>query len=167
MQLATRKGYEYVDVALREVGVKEVSGPEAEARILEYHSTCSLHAKSDEVAWCSAFVNWVMAQVGGARTKSAAALSWLKWGEAIKTPCFGCLVILDYGGGHGHVGIVVGASAGNLVVLGGNQSNQVCLRRMPKKENMSFRKPSGALRFELPEIPANEVASLTSIAETR
>jgi len=45
-------------VAKTQLGQKEIIGPKANEQILHYHAATSLHANSDEVPWCSAFVNW-------------------------------------------------------------------------------------------------------------
>ena len=48
-------------------------------RIIEYHALTTLAATTDETAWCSSFVNWVLWQAGYVGTRSAAAKSWLTW----------------------------------------------------------------------------------------
>ena len=73
----------YLEIALREVGTKETSGPKATPRIVEYAKHTTLKATSDEVAWCSAFVNWVVDTAGDKGTGSAAARSWLDWGTVV------------------------------------------------------------------------------------
>ena len=51
-------------VAKKEKGTREFPGPKSNKRILEYHSTCKMKADSDEVPWCSAFVNWCYIMAG-------------------------------------------------------------------------------------------------------
>lgn len=123
---------EWLDIAFSEIGEKEIAGPEDNPRIVEYHQSCSLKATDDETPWCSAFANWVFDQLKKEKitpTRSAAALSWLKWGKKLLHPAYGCVVIYDHGGGRGHVGFCVGYKKVKnkfyLAVLGGNQSNQV------------------------------------------
>ncbi|MBJ6799769.1 peptidoglycan-binding protein [Geomonas sp. Red259] len=67
----------WLKIAAGEVGQKEFPRSPANPRIITYHSATSLRAISDEVAWCSAFVNWCLRQAGIAGTNSAAATSWL------------------------------------------------------------------------------------------
>lgn len=117
----------WLDIARREMHQVEVPGPKANPRIIEYHATTSLKATSDEVPWCSAFVNWVMEQAGIKGTGSAAARSWLKWGVPSMAKV-GAIAIFKRGDNPaaGHVGFVVGAHPGGyLEILGGNQSDQV------------------------------------------
>jgi len=72
----------WMSIAEAELGTAEVAGTARNQRIIAYHSATSLEAKSDEVPWCSSFVNWVMRQAGYTSTNSALARSWLGWGVA-------------------------------------------------------------------------------------
>jgi uncharacterized protein (TIGR02594 family) len=112
--------------AERELGVTEYAGAADNPRVLEYHRHTSLRASDDEVAWCSAFENFVMDVVGVPKTNSAAAASWLDWGTPIAKPVYGCVVVFSRPGGN-HVSNVVGWDADNLAILGGNQADSVCV----------------------------------------
>ena len=119
----------WVDIARAEKGIKERPGDDDNPRILEYLSTVNIPRNNchDEVPWCSAFVNWVFLRAGIAGTNSAVARSWLRWGLKLAEPRPGCVVILSRGthGWQGHVGFYVGRRAGYVIVLGGNQNNEV------------------------------------------
>lgn len=121
--------YKWIEVAEREIGVAEYPGSQANPRISEYHMAASAKGATEDTSWCSSFMNWVMQQCGLMGTGSAQAISWLKWvgGDIYPAdkPIFGSLVVFSYGGGKGHVGIVVGRKDGKLAVLGGNQSDSV------------------------------------------
>ncbi|MBU5614452.1 peptidoglycan-binding protein [Geomonas sp. Red51] len=54
----------WLKIAAAEVGQREFPGSPANPRIIMYHGATSLRATSDEVAWCSAFVNWCLKQAG-------------------------------------------------------------------------------------------------------
>ena len=122
-------------VADKELGQHEIDGEGNNPRVVEYHATTTLHATQDSVAWCSSFVNWCMKQAGLEGTDSAAAKSWLEWGEALESPLLGCVcVIRQRAQGHDaatgstsgyHVGFWVGEKAGRLLLEGGNQSDSV------------------------------------------
>lgn len=45
-------------IAKTQIGVVETTGANATPKIIEYHQATSVQADSDEVPWCSAFVNW-------------------------------------------------------------------------------------------------------------
>lgn len=133
---------EYV-IALGEVGVKEISGEKAAARILEYHATTTLKAKSDEVAWCAAFVNFCLKQSGKIGTWKANAKSFLDWGVLALTPQIGDVCVFYRGdpkGASGHVGFFAGQTDTHILVLGGNQGNQVCIMKYPKSQLIEFRR---------------------------
>ena len=116
-----------------EIGVEEVKGKEHNPRILEYHQATTLKATDDETAWCSSFVNWCVKMSGHKGTKSASARSWLKWGKPLKEPKEGCIVILKRGNSswQGHVGFYVGTSGSHILILGGNQGNEVNISSYP------------------------------------
>jgi len=111
-------------VATREIGQSELDGAMHNPRILRYHSTTSLRATSDEVPWCSAFVNWCLRQVGIAGTNSAAARSWLHWGKA-SVPMAGAIAIMHSDKGDTHVAFSLSETRDHFVLLGGNQHDEV------------------------------------------
>lgn len=117
---------EWLKIAFAEVGVRETPGSRSTPRVVEYLKTVG-HS-SDAVAWCSAFVNWVFRQIGTKGTGSAMARSWQSWGERLKTPRRGCVVVFwrsSRKGTLGHVGFYLGTDRGMIRVLGGNQTNAV------------------------------------------
>ena len=122
--------YSWMDIAEGERGVKEIAGASAHPQIVAYHATTTLKATSDEVPWCSSFVNWVMAKAKYPITKSAAAKSWATYGQSCSLHV-GCIVVFSRKGGH-HVGFCVGITPTTVLVLGGNQSNEVNVSRYRK-----------------------------------
>ena len=115
-------------VAMNELGVHEVSGGVAEARILDYTAHTQLDAQSDEVPWCSSFANYVVDTAGFQGTGSAAAASWREWGVRLEQPILGCLVVWEH-----HVTFCDHPDVSNGIVrcLGGNQSDAVKVSRFP------------------------------------
>lgn len=123
-------------IAQEEIGVRESALPgQHNQRIIEYHATTTLKATTDETAWCSSFVNWAMVQAGLQGTNSAAAKSWMNWGQQLPFPRVGAVVVIKRrnatsdqatGSTSGfHVGFYVRSSPTSLRLLGGNQSDQV------------------------------------------
>jgi uncharacterized protein (TIGR02594 family) len=118
-------------VAINELGVHEVAGKPATARVSEYLSTCKDLSKADrlldETPWCSAFRNWCEIQGGGKGTDSAAAKSWAAWGLAVPSmdaARTGDTLVFRRDSGH-HVAFftgVIDAKANRVRVLGGNQT---------------------------------------------
>ena len=118
----------WLEIAKGELGVHETPGPEATARIVEYDQTTTLKATSDEVPWCSSFVNWCLAQVEVEGTNSAAAISWAEWGQETDSPMPGDITVFQWASGGHHVAFFVSYNAETDVVqvLGGNQHDKVC-----------------------------------------
>lgn len=135
----------WIKIAKKELGVKEIAGKEANPQILAYHRATMLSANSDEVAWCSAFVNWVMREAGIKGTGSALARSWLKWGRRLKYEEPGCIVVLERGGSkwQGHVGFYIGKGKDPsfIKILGGNQNDQVSIEEFSRHRILGFRMP--------------------------
>lgn len=129
-------------------GVKEIRGGE-NPRILFYHEHTKLKATEDEVPWCSAFANACMYNSGFAGTYSAAARSWVEWGEQVteySDEWMGCLAVLWRGSPdswQGHVGFVVNMDDKFVWLLGGNQKDAVTVSRYPRNQILSLRWPTG------------------------
>ena len=134
---------DWYQLALREMdsGVAEIGGGEHNPRILEYHQTTTLAATDDETAWCSSFVNWCVSSSGLQGTRSAAARSWLNWGRPLDEPATGCIVVLKRGTKpwQGHVGFFSGMSGSHLLILGGNQSNEVNISSYHRNRLLGYR----------------------------
>lgn len=125
----------WLSIAQAERGIHEIAGPKANPRIIEYHATTTGKATQDEVPWCSSFVNWVMLKAGYRGTRSAAAISWLKWGTALQGPKAGAITVINGPQGN-HVGFWVSENKTSFQLLGGNQSDQVKFSTYPRS---SFR----------------------------
>lgn len=133
-------GQRPIDVARAELAlnISEFPGPADNPRIVLYHGTTSGGSAPDETAWCSSFVNYCVEQAGFTGTDSKWARSWHDegWGEAsTDDPADGDIVVWRRRGAGvdgGHVGFFVGADSTGISVLGGNQSNKVCIQRYPK-----------------------------------
>jgi uncharacterized protein (TIGR02594 family) len=133
---------EWLKIAINELGTKEVVGDKHNPRILEYHKATNLKATTDEVPYCSSFVNWCMKQCGIVGTNSAAARSWLKWGKELKSPEYGCIVILwrkSPDSTSAHVGFWVSETKTHMKILGANQNNMVCYADFNKNRLLGYR----------------------------
>ena len=123
-------------IAINEIGIKEHPGENHNPRIVEYHKACELKAKSDEISWCSAFMNWCHMKSGNEnRSHSATAISWAKVGSKVDEPKVGDIAIFRRVGSswRGHVGFYVAQDEKRVLVLGGNQNNEVCFQWYPKQ----------------------------------
>jgi uncharacterized protein (TIGR02594 family) len=145
--LAAGDGPKWHQIAHREMetGVDEISGPQGHnPRIVEYHAATSLSATDDETPWCSSFANWCMMKAGQDRTNSAAARSWLTWGEKVEVPRKGCVVVFSRppSPSSGHVAFFEEIRGPRIFVLGGNQSNQVSIASYPASRLLAYRWPA-------------------------
>ncbi len=147
----------WLELAQREMqtGVKEIRGGE-NPRIIEYHSTTTGKAKTDEVAWCSSFVNWCMTQIGIKGTNSAWAQDWKNWGIKLDRPRRGCLVVFRWNDGTGHVGFFMGPSLGGVMVLGGNQSNAITIQSFKTGNIIAYRWPPQTPVSPAPPLPGEK-----------
>ena len=129
-------------LALKELGQAEIPGEKDNPRIVLYHSYTQGKADSDEVAWCSAFMNYCIVEAGGVGTGSALARSWLRWGKAVGKPQLGDIVIFSSSRGPwaGHVGFFCEDLGDSILVLGGNQSNKVSFAPYPKSRLLGYQR---------------------------
>jgi len=151
----------WYQIALQELADR-VAERGCHPRILEYLGTCSDleegEAERDSTPWCSAFVNWCLAQSGIEGTDSGWARSWAEWGEAIDPPRLGAVAVWARGRTSadapvtGHVAFVVEDLGDRLLVLGGNQSDSVCVKAYPKHGYLTDTVDSTAPVSELYEL---------------
>jgi uncharacterized protein (TIGR02594 family) len=135
----------WMATAWSQLGVREVPGERHHPQVLVYHKATTLGAAADEVPWCSAAVCWVLEQCKIPSTRSAGARSWLKWGIGLNEPCYGCIVVFDRSSKAqpkaGHVGFYIDRTKDSVVVLGGNQGNEVRVSLYPAKKVLGYRWP--------------------------
>jgi uncharacterized protein (TIGR02594 family) len=137
----------WIRIAVLEIGVKEIKGPKHNLRIIEYMNATKWGkwVHDDETPWCAGFIGWCMVKAGyedEIPDYSLGAKSWLNFGVSAGKPVFGAIAVKSRKGG-GHVGFVVGENKarGTLYILGGNQSDAVCVKEYPKSVWIDFRIP--------------------------
>jgi uncharacterized protein (TIGR02594 family) len=75
--------------------------------------------------WCARFMNMVLEKTGHRGTGSDMASSFARYGQRISGPQVGAIAVMGRRGG-GHVGIITGIdSAGNPIMISGNNGNRV------------------------------------------
>lgn len=148
----------WIAAARRYLGQRETKGPHHNPHILKWWKNIGAPFKDDETPWCGAFVGGVLAETGIKPVSGgASARNWQKLPVKLDKPAYGCVVIFWRGSrnGHsGHVGFVVGGDrAGNLMVLGGNQSDAVNIKPFSRDRVLGYRWPGVypyEERFNLP-----------------
>jgi uncharacterized protein (TIGR02594 family) len=132
-----------MDVAMGEMGIKARKGARSNPSVLKYLKACDPRfaddgaLNDDETDWCSAFVNWCLAEVGIPGTMHTRARSWLRWGLGMKLtePRLGAITVFTRSGdkslkerGKGHVAFLWTLSGTRVYVLGGNQGRKVSIK---------------------------------------
>lgn len=144
----------WLDIARKYIGLKEIKGPKHNSTILRmWVAIKAAWFKDDETPWCAGFVGFVLEEAGIKSTRSAAARSYETFGKKLDRPAVGCIAVKTRKGG-GHVGFVLGRDKwGHLMILGGNQDDQVKIAPYNASSFHAFRWPGtapAAHRYDLP-----------------
>lgn len=130
-------------LAGRQLGLNET---EQNAALREFMANGGVNLDPATTAWCAAFVNATLNQAGLEGTNSLAARSFESWGQPTETPRPGDLAVFKRGDEDwmGHVGFFHGFDdSGNVLVLGGNQSNSVSIAPYSRNALLGFRTSPG------------------------
>lgn len=100
----------------------------------------------DSVPWCGLFVALVAKRAGKEPVANPLwAMNWRNFGTEVQTPMLGDVLVKTRktasGTIAGHVCIVLGEDGTHYHVIGGNQSDKVCITRIPKSSKLWFRRP--------------------------
>jgi uncharacterized protein (TIGR02594 family) len=152
---------------LEQFGVREIVGKGNSATIMDWRDKLNGAApagkpivsgySSDEIAWCGlfvAFICWLRTGVIGEVVRSPLwARNWANYGVGVAVrkngklvslnglvPSLGDILVFERGDG-GHVGFYIGEDDTTYHILGGNQSNMVCIVRIEKKRLLNVRRP--------------------------
>lgn len=130
-------------------GTKEVLGPRNNPVVMDWATSLDINYAGDEVPWCGLFVAHC---VGSTLQQEVlpgnplGARQWEKFGDA-STPRLGAVMVFwreSLASGKGHVGFYVGEDASAYQILGGNQSDKVCLMWLAKDRLRGARWPKTA-----------------------
>lgn len=132
----------WLEEARKYIGQMEIKGPRHNPLILQFWKDIKRGGiKDDETPWCAAYAGAMLERVGIRSTRFESAKSYLSWGVQLHEPAYGCIVVFSRDGG-GHVGFVVGqADNGDLMVLGGNQSDAINIRAFSRSRVTGYRWP--------------------------
>ena len=136
-------------------GEKEIKGAKDNPFIRHLWAAIDFGERSDEVPWCSIFINAMLVAVGQKGTGSPMAITFEKYGVAVNLSDvqLGDIVVLHrFGAAHyvdhphdwrRHVGFFAGLHADGKVVrlLGGNQHDMVCEADFPASRITAIRRP--------------------------
>lgn len=146
-----RKDPPWLTLARRFDGVAEIKGPHHNSAIIDLldwadgkhdGKTFIQGIRDDETPWCATFVSAVLELGGIVSARSAWARSYLNWGDELDQAAVGAIAVLSRGDHSGHVAFVVGRdAAGNVMLLGGNQSDMVKVSAFDTQRVLGFRWP--------------------------
>lgn len=129
--------------ALKTYGTAEKPGPGSNPSILKWAQDVGLERvyKSDDTAWCGLWMAYVVKQAGWDDPVNPLwARNWLNFGTPQKVAMLGDVLIFSRGKNAGHVGLYVGEDNTAYHVLGGNQSDQVNIKRISKTRLLGIRR---------------------------
>lgn len=135
---------DHVITAILELGVKEEKYPFKSERINGYFKACGLSGLGQETSWCGAFAAYCYGKHDEIKLKSTKVLcnsqNWLRLPLTTK-PKLGDVVVFTSKGdfNFGHVGFFIKQTKRSILVLGGNQKDEV--------NYTWYKKDSKALRF--------------------
>lgn len=157
------KGYEWlatvgtlprtVQVGLSLYGVAEVVGKGSNKTIMAWRDELNQAGipitgySDDDIPWCGLFTAIVAHRAGKPVPASPLwAANWAKFGVEAGNAMLGDVLVFKRPGGGGHVGFYIGHDATCYHVLGGNQSNRVCITRIVKDRCTAIRRPAYQVR---------------------
>lgn len=139
-----------IQEALKLYGVAEIVGKGSNATILSWRDELNQNGakvagySDDDIAWCGLFAAIVSFRRVGKASEVVEnplwARNWLNYGVKVNTPALGDVLVFSRGSG-GHVGFYVAEDKTCFHVLGGNQSNRVCITRVEKDRLLGARRP--------------------------
>lgn len=150
----------WLELARRHMGLREIKGPQHAAEIVRFWKDIRRGGiKDDETPWCAAFVGSCLERSGFVSTRFESASSYRTWGVKLDHPEVGAIAVVPRPGG-AHVFFVVGRDGGgDIVGLGGNQSDAVGFATFAKSQIQAYRWPA--------DYPVPEVVPLPPITAPR
>ena len=134
------------------MGTKEVGGSGDNPDILDWAKDLDIHYPGDDVPWCGLFVAHCVGATLPQEPLPAnplGARQWERFGDSTQ-PRFGALMVFWRStpqSGKGHVGFYVGEDDNAYQILGGNQSDSVCLTWLNKNRFLSAHWPKSAAQL--------------------
>lgn len=138
----------WIEKAREYIGTKEIVGAKHNPVVLALWEKAFAATgqknwiKDDETPWCGGFVGGVFAECGLEKhipKLFPRAREWANVGTKLSEPAYGCVVVFSREGG-GHVGFCVGVDKNNnLLILGGNQGNTVCIKPFTRRRVIAYR----------------------------
>lgn len=127
---------------LKLFGTKEAAGAKNNPTIVGWAKETNTTYPGDSVAWCGLIMSVTAKRAGWDYYPGKNALwarNWAIWGKGVKTAMLGDVLVFPRGNG-GHVALYVGEDKTHYHILGGNQSDSVCIVRKAKTPILAIRR---------------------------
>ena len=139
-----------IKIGLSYLGTAEVIGKGSNKTIIDWRDILNQKGakvegfSDDDIPWCGLFAAWIAYNRINDPTEVVAsplwARAWANYGVKADKASLGDVLVFARNGG-GHVGFYVGEDASCYHVLGGNQSDKVCITRIQKSRMIAARRP--------------------------
>lgn len=143
-------------VAASQLGVQEIEGIEDNPQVVAYAKETGITGiETDEIPWCSTFINWCAKQANLPMSHKPNARSWVNIGKLIHLPKAGDVVVFwreSPTSWKGHVAIFLGfnKSGKKVICLGGNQKNAVSIMEYDAEKVLTYRRLEEIETFNVP-----------------
>lgn len=154
--------------AKKELGTKEGPGSLNNPKVVSFWKEAGLSwIKDDATPWCAGFVNAMLERSGIKGTRAANARSFSKYGDNCDSHYYGSIIVFSRPPSlfNGHVGFLVAHSATHVLVIGGNQGDQVSYAKFPKSRIIAKRFPTGFLSADFLLEEQKELSGKDSTSE--
>lgn len=136
-----------IEEGLKLYGVAEIVGKGSNKTIISWRDELNQNGikidgySDDDIPWCGLFAAIVTFRADKQPVKEPLwARNWINFGKSVDSAGLGDVLVFVRNGG-GHVGFYVGEDSSCYHVLGGNQSNKVCITRVEKSRCIGVRRP--------------------------
>lgn len=149
------------------MGTKEILGNRDNPVIMDWAENLDINYSGDDVPWCGLFVAHCIGSTLQQEIlpgNPLGARQWERFGDKT-TPRLGAVMVFWRGsptGGMGHVGFYAGEDDTAYQILGGNQSDKVCLTWVGKNRFLSARWPKTAASLTSEPIHKNRDQGLST-----
>jgi len=132
------------DVGLNEANSDGTSNKEVEKYII---AVTGKRANATDVPWCAYWVGGILKETKYPQSGSGMARSYLHYGTKVEDGDWkqGDIVVFWRGrrddGVMGHVGFLIGWDEDSVIILGGNQGDEVCFQEFPIHKILAVRRP--------------------------
>lgn len=132
-----------IEKALSYYGLNEIEKGVLSTKVKIMLSEVTGVTHTSNISWCAAFVGYVLKQLDLEYSHTLVARHYLKLGRVINEPKVGDIVVISNLGSlswSGHVGFFVSKYDENIYILGGNQSNRVCISPFQASSVLGYRR---------------------------